>query len=78
MFSCLKAKDQDMTEEGLQSTDPNEWPKTASRDCKSSQFCTEFGVYLSEEFLQQGCSPVVMKFPAFGRVADVSSVQQQG
>lgn len=37
-----------------------------------------FGGYLSEELLQQRCGPAVMEVPAFGRVADVSSVQQKG
>lgn len=33
---------------------------------------------LSEELLQQGGGPAVVEVPAFGRVADVCCVQQQG
>lgn len=33
---------------------------------------------LSEELLQEGSGPAVVKVPAFGRVADVGRVQQQG
>lgn len=34
--------------------------------------------HLSEELLQEGSGPAVVKVPAFGRVADVGRVQQQG
>lgn len=34
--------------------------------------------HLSKELLQEGSGPAVVKVPAFGRVADVGRVQQQG
>lgn len=50
------------------------WPATHDLLCDMPSTPT----HLSEELLQEGGGPAVVEVPAFGRVADVCCVQQQG